>query len=179
MTETAPPLRVRRRAPRTTDRSTAARVAAEAAESAQQAQQVIPIARADAELQDCPVPDDWVVSGHPRARVQKWAQSPDRTTESYVWDCTAGVFRWYFAVDETIHVIDGSVTICAVGIERTPVVLRAGDAAYFRAGTWTLWTVEQYVRKHAVLRVPVPRPLARVVGSAGRRTHRLGGLRLR
>lgn len=126
---------------------------------------------ADVDLVDDPIRPEWVLAGHPRARIHSWAVSPDAIASTHVWDCTAGRFRWYFEADETISIIDGSVTIGADGVE--PVRLTVGDAAYFRAGTWTVWDVETYVRKHAVLRVPVPSSMAYVVRGFGARTHRL------
>lgn len=110
------------------------------------------------ELDDDPIEPSWVLSGQPKARSAMWTQSLDATTSSHVWDCTAGRFRWYFPVDETVHVIDGSVTVSVDG--QQPVTLGIGDAALFRAGTWAVWEVPDYVRKHAVLRTHVPKPLA-------------------
>jgi hypothetical protein len=68
-------------------------------------------------------------------------------------------------------VIDGSVSIQLE--DEPPVRLRPGDAADFPAGHWTTWTVDEYVRKQAVVRVPVPYQLRYAVNGFGRRTHRL------
>lgn len=111
---------------------------------------------ADVELRDDPIRPEWILDGEPRARSTVWVTSTDTTTSSFVWDCTAGRFRWHFTEDETLHVIEGSVTVRVDGQE--PVTLGAGDAALFRAGTWAEWRVDDYVRKHAVLRLPAPRP---------------------
>ncbi len=105
--------------------------------------------------------------------MSEWATSADGSATHWTWDCTAGRFRWYFDLDETMVVVDGGVVL-QVG-EEPPVTLGTGDAAFFRAGTWVTWTVPEYVRKHAVLRVPVPRPMAYAVRGFGRRTHRLRG----
>jgi uncharacterized protein len=124
-------------------------------------------------LIDNPINPDWVLEGSPRARISEWAKSPDGTTSHWTWDCTAGTFRWYHDVDEPIVEIDGSVSI-QLGDE-PPVVLRRGDAAYSPAGHWTTQTVDEYVRKQAVVRVPVPRPMQYAVNGFGRRKHRLRG----
>lgn len=116
----------------------------------------VPLILAETALRDDPIRPEWVLDGEPRARSAAWVTSADTTSSSFVWDCTAGRFRWFFAEDETVHVIDGSVAIEVEG--RAPVVLGVGDAALFRAGTWAVWTVDDYVRKHAVLRMPSPRP---------------------
>jgi uncharacterized cupin superfamily protein len=131
------------------------------------------VSRGDASLEDHPINPAWVLEGEPRARISSWAESADGTTSHWTWECTAGRFRWYYDVDETIVVIDGSAAIQVDG--EPPVVLQVGDAAYFPAGQWATWTVDGYVRKQAVVRVPVPRALRYAVNGFGRRTHRLRG----
>lgn len=128
------------------------------------------VSRGDAVLRADPIEPSWVLEGDPVARTSGWAESADGTTSHWTWDCTAGRFRWHFALDETIVVICGSVRIDVAGHVHE---LAVGDAAYFPAGTWSVWTVEDHVRKHAVLRVPVPRAMAYAVNGFGRRTHRL------
>lgn len=118
-----------------------------------------------AQLADDPIKPEDVVSGEPRARSLTWAVSDDETTTHWLWDCSAGAFRWWFGFDETVSIIEGSVRVQVDGAE--PIVLGVGDAAYFPAGSWSTWTIDEYVRKHAVLRVPVPRSmsfLAKVLG---------------
>ncbi|MET0197661.1 DUF861 domain-containing protein [Rhodococcus sp. RS1C4] len=116
-------------------------------------------------LQDSPIDPDWILEGEPRARVAEWSRSIDGTTTTNVWDCTAGRFRWYFSVDEIVHIMDGSVTVSSDDHpERTLV---AGDAALFRAGTWSEWHVQDYVRKHAILRQHLPGSLLLALKFAG------------
>ena len=130
-----------------------------------------PSVQSDALLEDDPINPAWILEGQPKARCTIWAESADRTTANWVWDCTSGSFRWYYDLDETIVVIDGAATIQVDGQE--PVTLGVGDAAYYPAGTWATWTIDTYVRKQAVVRVPVPRAMAYAVNGFGRRTHRL------
>jgi uncharacterized cupin superfamily protein len=122
-----------------------------------------------AELEDDPIRPDDVVSGEPRARSRTWAVSADGTTSHWMWDCSAGSFRWWFGFDETVCIVEGSVRVEVDGEE--PVDLSVGDAAYFPAGRWSTWTVEDYVRKQAVLRVPVPRSMSYVARVLGQRKH--------
>ena len=112
----------------------------------------------DVELADDPIDPDWIIAGAPEARCGQWSVSTDRTTTTHVWDCTAGRFDWYFAVDEIVHIIDGAVTVSADDFPAR--TLHAGDAALFRAGTWAVWEVPEYVRKHAILRRDLPAPIA-------------------
>jgi len=132
---------------------------------------VLHVSRGEVELEDHPINPEWVIEGAPHARISEWAESDDGTTSHWTWDCTAGRFRWYYDVDETIVIIAGSVSIQVD--DEPPVVLQVGDAAYFAAGHWVTWNVESYVRKHAVVRVPVPRAMRYAVNGFGRRMHRL------
>jgi uncharacterized cupin superfamily protein len=135
------------------------------------ASRVFAVARGDQALHDHPINPDWVLEGQPRARISGWGESPDGITSHWTWDCTAGRFRWYYEVDESIVVVAGAASIQVDG--EPPVSLAAGDAAYFPAGHWATWHVEDYVRKQAVVRVPVPRTMRLAVKGFGRRKHRL------
>lgn len=116
-------------------------------------------------LQPCPINPDWILEGAPQARVAEWSRSVDGTTTTNVWDCTAGRFRWYFSVDEIVHIMDGSVTVSSE--DHPSRTLLAGDAALFRAGTWSEWHVEEYVRKHAIIRQNLPAALLLALKFAG------------
>jgi len=122
-----------------------------------------------AELEDDPIRPEDVLSGDPRARARTWAVSADGTTSHWMWDCSAGSFRWWFGFDETVTIVEGSVRVQVDGEE--PVDLAVGDAAYFPAGRWSTWTIDDYVRKQAVLRVPVPRSMSYVARVLGQRKH--------
>ncbi|ARN82196.1 cupin domain-containing protein [Methylocystis bryophila] len=104
-----------------------------------------------------PINPAWVIEGAPETRNFLVSQSLDRSSYTFMWDCTAGVFNWYYDIDETVYILEGSVTIRDDnGVERTLV---AGDHALFRAGSHAVWRVDKYVRKVAFLRQPVPQPL--------------------
>ncbi len=108
------------------------------------------------ELKSSPINAAWILSGEPQARSIEVSRSPDGASNTIIWDCTAGTFRWYFGVDETVHILDGEVIVSdANGNMRT---LRTGDIGFFPAGTWMTWRVENYVRKVAFLRHPPPQP---------------------
>ncbi|RYC09870.1 cupin domain-containing protein [Ciceribacter ferrooxidans] len=109
-------------------------------------------------LKPAPINPDWIIRGTPMARVGDHSTSTDEASSTAVWDCTAGEFRWYFGWDETVVIQEGEVHVTAEdGSER---VLKAGDIAYFRGGTWATWRIDNYVRKIAFLRKPFPEPLA-------------------
>lgn len=109
-------------------------------------------------LKPAPINPEWIIRGTPLARVGDHSTSTDEASSTAVWDCTAGEFRWYFGWDETVVIQEGEVHVTAEdGSER---ILRIGDIAYFRGGTWATWRVDNYVRKIAFLRKPFPEPLA-------------------
>ena len=129
----------------------------------------------DIALDDSPIEPTWILEGNPQARLAEWSKSIDGTTTTNVWDCTAGRFRWYFAVDEIVHIMDGSVTVSSD--DHAPRTLIPGDAALFRAGTWSEWHVDNYVRKHAILRQHLPAPVSFALKVAGSVRARVGKLK--
>ncbi len=75
-----------------------------------------------------------------------------------MWDCTAGEFRWFFGWTKRCIFWEGEVHVTAE--DGSVSILRAGDVAYFPAGTWATWRVDDYVRKVAFMRRPFPKALA-------------------
>lgn len=100
----------------------------------------------------------WILQGNPITSNRLLSSSADGSASTYFWDCTAGRFNWYYDVDETVYVIEGSVVVRdhQIGSPRT---LRAGDSAFFPAGSSAEWTVDKYVRKIAFLRSPLPKAM--------------------
>lgn len=119
---------------------------------------VVSSAPSNLDMQPSPIEPDWIISGTPHARMAQHSLSHDRASYTALWDCTAGTFRWHFGWDETVHIVEGEVHVTAD--DGTVHILRAGDVAYFKAGSWATWRVDNYVRKVAFLRRPFPRPLA-------------------
>jgi uncharacterized protein len=112
---------------------------------------------ATAELEPEPIPQEWILSGTPVARSRKLSRSRDLTSSIVVWDCTAGSFNWHYSQDETILVISGEAFLIAEnGEERR---FGPGDVGFFPAGTTHTWRVSNHIRKVAVLRETMWRPL--------------------
>jgi uncharacterized cupin superfamily protein len=110
------------------------------------------------DLEPAPISPDWILAGTPEARNRVVAKSHDRTSYVMVWECTPGRFNWHYTQDEELVVISGEVFITTeTGEERR---LGPGDWALFPARSSATWRVTQRVRKVAVFRVPIPRPLA-------------------
>jgi uncharacterized protein len=110
-----------------------------------------------AELSPAPIAAEWIIDGQPIARNRLIFASSDGTTSTYLWDCTAGRFNWYYDVDETICLLVGEITV--VDAAGTPHQLRAGDVFTFQAGTRFEWTVPSYVRKIAFIHSPLSRKI--------------------
>jgi uncharacterized cupin superfamily protein len=120
-----------------------------------------------------PIVPAWILDGKPVARLELLSSSADGTASTYFWDCTAGRFNWFYHFDETLHILEGAVTLkFPTGASKRVV---AGDTIFFPAGSSAEWTVDNYVRKLAFCRTPLPgyltfirqlvRRLKRVVGA--------------
>lgn len=109
-------------------------------------------------LSSAPIQSDWIIEGKPLARNRRLAGSTDGLGSTYMWDCTAGRFNWHYDVDETVYLVEGSITVVDSAGELTQ--LWAGDTFFFPRGTRFEWTVHTYVRKIAFLHAPVSGKLA-------------------
>ena len=113
-------------------------------------------------LGPAPIPQAWILEGNPVARNKLLAGSSDEMASTYMWDCTAGRFNWFYDTDEVIHVLEGSVIVeDAAGVRRR---LQTGDTFLFPAGSRYHWTVPQYIRKIAFLHSPLSRPMRLIRG---------------
>jgi uncharacterized cupin superfamily protein len=130
---------------------------------------------AEESLNAAPIYPHWILEGNPVARNRCLSTSADKATTTWMWDCTAGRFNWHYDLDETIYVVDGTVMVREHG--GATCLLKAGDTAFFPAGSNAEWTVENYVRKVAFLYQPPPRSflrqmkdlLKRILGRLGMR----------
>jgi len=131
---------------------------------------------ATVELQPEPIPPEWILSGTPVARSNKLATSHDWMSTIVVWDCTAGTFQWHYGQDEVILVISGEAFL--LGAKGTERRFGPGDLGFFPAGSVATWRVDNHIRKVAVLRENMWRPvgfclkvfkkLLRMAGIAGK-----------
>jgi uncharacterized cupin superfamily protein len=125
-------------------------------------------------LDPAPIFRDWILEGNPVARGKALSVSHDKAAFTWIWDCTAGRFNWFYDIDETVYVIEGSVTVRDHhGATRTLV---SGDIALFPAGSSAEWTVNEYVRKIAFLRRP-PSPFVRLLQRVCNKLHRMTRIR--
>ncbi|MCC6778776.1 MAG: DUF861 domain-containing protein [Hyphomicrobiales bacterium] len=105
-------------------------------------------------LAPSPISPDWIREGNPVARSRVLSRTADELGCTIIWDCTAGKFDWFYDINETILVLEGSVTIDD-GVA-PPKRLWPGDVAFFPAGSKAHWHVDEYVRKIAYCHRPLP-----------------------
>jgi uncharacterized cupin superfamily protein len=116
---------------------------------------LIEFGTASVALNALPIRPQWVLEGAPVAQYKILSTSSDGTAKTIVWDCTAGRFNWFYDMDETVYVLEGSVVLKdETGTSRR---VGSGETVFFRAGSRAEWTVERYIRKIAFLRTPVPK----------------------
>ena len=110
------------------------------------------------DLKSSPINRDWIVEGNPTASNALLAQSRDRKSCTLIWDCTPGQFVWHYDIDETIHILEGSILLDdGVSPSRR---LGPGDVVFFPKGSKVHWEVEGYVKKIAFFRKVIPNPLS-------------------
>src|SRR3984957_13584490 len=122
-----------------------------------------------------PIEAAWIIEGTPQARARELVRSADGTTVVVAWSCTAGRFNWHYRVDEMVHVISGEAFVTdASGAERR---LGPGNMAFFPVGSRSLWHVPVAVRKLAVCRHALPKPLGHALRAWRRLTALANGER--
>lgn len=127
--------------------------------------------KTDIKLRPSPINPAWIIAGQPVARNATLSRSADQTACTIVWDCSAGKFNWNYDFDETVHFLEGSVTVeDGHGPART---LGPGDVVFFPAGSKAVWTVHGYIRKVAFCRKVLPAPLGKLIKIARATKRRL------
>jgi uncharacterized cupin superfamily protein len=109
------------------------------------------------DLKPSPIEPSWIIEGSPEARSHVLSTSTDRTATTMIWSCTEGKFNWYYDVDETIVILEGSIVLESEGLP--PKRYGAGDVIFFRHGAQAKWHVDSYVKKLAFLRQTNPSAL--------------------
>ena len=98
-------------------------------------------------LKPSPLNPEWIHNGQPIARSLALTGSGDGLFTAGLWECTPGEFKFIYACDEVVHILEGEVTIREPGGEYT---LAAGAVAYFPKGLVAEWTVHKHVKKFCV-----------------------------
>jgi hypothetical protein len=123
----------------------------------------------DVELRSAPIEPSWIIEGYPIARNALLSRSEDGTASTIVWECTEGKFDWYYDIDETIHILEGSIVLESDTMK--PTKFGPGDVVFFKKGAHARWHVQGHVRKLAFCRATQPKLVGlglRVVGKLQR-----------
>ena len=101
-----------------------------------------------------PIEPSWVIEGNPVAQSCILSNSADGFATTIVWHCTEGKFNWYYDLDETILILEGSIVIESDTM--SPTRYGPGDVVFFRDGAHAKWHVEGHVKKLAFCRKTQP-----------------------
>ena len=115
---------------------------------------LIETAHCNVDLKPSPIEPSWIIDGTPEARSYELSVSRCGTAKTLIWACTEGTFNWYYDVDETIMILEGSIVLESEGM--SPRRCGVGDVIFFRKGAKAKWHVEGYVKKIAFLSRPNP-----------------------
>jgi len=113
------------------------------------------------ELKPSPIEPSWIIEGNPEARVHRLSASADRAATTVIWSCTEGKFNWYYDLDETAVILEGSILLESEDMPLTRYGV--GDVIFFRQGAHAKWHVERYVKKIAFCRQANPIGLGFVI----------------
>ena len=119
---------------------------------------LIRIAQVNPPMRPTPINPAWIEAGDPIATSALLAATDDRGGCVMFWHCTAGRFTWRYAEDETVHILDGGVTIKAEGLPAR--FYGPGETIHFSRGAVATWTIDTYIRKIAVCKLAGPRPIS-------------------
>ena len=67
-----------------------------------------------------------------------------------LWRSDPATYEYLFENDEAFHVVEGAATVELPDTSER-IDLRAGDLAYFGAGTRSIWTITQPFKKFTVI----------------------------
>ena len=69
--------------------------------------------------------------------------------DACLWRSDPATYDYLFEADEAFHVVEGAATV-ELPDTGERIELRAGDVAYFSAGTRSVWTITQPFKKFMV-----------------------------
>jgi uncharacterized cupin superfamily protein len=105
-------------------------------------------------LKPSPIEPSWIVEGNPVAQSSLISKSPDGLAWTVVWQCSEGKFNWYYDMDESLLILEGSIVLESDTMP--PTRYGPGDTIFFRDGVHARWHVEDRVRKLAFCRKTPP-----------------------
>jgi uncharacterized protein len=118
------------------------------------ARALIETANTASNLTPSPIEPSWITEGNPVARASLLSKSADGQAWTVVWQCSEGKFHWYYDIDETILILEGSIVL--ENDAMPPTRYGPGDTIFFKNGAHAKWHVEGHVRKLAFCRKTQP-----------------------
>jgi uncharacterized cupin superfamily protein len=115
---------------------------------------LIEAANTSSKMTPSPIERSWIIEGNPIAQLSFLSKSADGQAWTVVWQCSAGKFHWYYDLDETILILDGTIVIESDWMP--PTRYGPGDVIFFKHGARAKWHVEGHVRKLAFCRKTQP-----------------------
>jgi uncharacterized cupin superfamily protein len=91
---------------------------------------LIETSHCNVDLKPSPIEPSWILEGNPEARSCPLSISADNAARTLIWSCTEGKFNWYYDVDETIVILEGSIVLESEGMP--PKRYGVGDVIFFR-----------------------------------------------
>jgi uncharacterized protein len=101
-----------------------------------------------------PIEPSWIIEGKPEARSFVLSNSADGLASTIIWECSEGRFNWYYDLDETVLILEGSIVLESDTMP--PTRYGPGDTIFFKNGAHARWHVEGRVRKLAFCRQTQP-----------------------
>jgi Predicted enzyme of the cupin superfamily len=82
-------------------------------------------------------------------QIEPTGDSADKL-DACLWRSDPATYDYLFEGDEAFHVLEGAATV-ELPDTGEKVELRAGDVAYFAAGTRSIWTITKPFKKFTVI----------------------------
>jgi uncharacterized protein len=115
---------------------------------------LIEVANTATNLKPSPIEPSWIIEGNPIAQSSLLSKSADGQAWTVVWQCSEGKFHWYYDVDETVLILEGSIVLENDAMH--PTRYGPGDVIFFKKDADAKWHVEGHVRKLAFCRKTQP-----------------------
>jgi uncharacterized cupin superfamily protein len=77
---------------------------------------LIETGRCNMDLRPAPIEASWILEGNLEARLYVLSTSACGTAKTPGRSCTEGKFNWYYDVDETITILEGSIVLESEGM---------------------------------------------------------------
>jgi uncharacterized cupin superfamily protein len=115
---------------------------------------LIEVANTAANLTPSPIEPSWIIEGNPIAQSSVLLKSADGLAQIIVWECSEGKFNWYYDLEETLLILEGSVVL--ENATMNPTRYGPGDVICFKEGAHAKWLVESRMKKLAFVRMNQP-----------------------